>query len=346
MTAVARLHHSLVLLWLLFQSLHLAEASVISFFPTVSYIYARKTDPVISHSLNGSVIIIDPSTQQEIPQGPGTDGSGSGFSPPAIVWIVFLLVIGAPLTVAGIRGWRCTTGVAIGLAAIVCSWAAIINSVNEVGISDILLTLIVLAFGVLGLVIGIFEFARVVSMAVLCLLGGLAFGMRITLLKTGLLFSSLGLNWLIVVVFGVAGGLLLIWKNRIAMLFACASTGTFLTSLGVDLIFNKQSGMSLGLRSLFDSNDNHLAYFLDSTYDPTLSTRIIVIASLGLTPAFAFAQHLLFKQPFTRRGPPPSDEELCLNYPTEDLSANRATAFLSGIWDGAKLKLSTSRFSL
>ncbi|KAJ4483763.1 hypothetical protein J3R30DRAFT_3285331 [Lentinula aciculospora] len=301
---------------------------------------------MVSHSPNGSVIILDPSTQNIIPQGPGSDGSGSDFSSSAIVWIVFLVVTGAPLAVAGVRGWRCTTGLAVGLALIVCSWAAIINSVNEVGISDIHLTLIVLAFGLLGLVIGVFEFARVVAMAVLCLTGGLSFGMRIILLKTDLLFSSLGLNWLIIVVFGVAGGLLLIWKNKIAMLIACASTGTFLASLGVDLIFNRQSGLSFGLRSLFDSNDNHLAYFLETTYHPALSTRIIIAASLGLTPAFAFVQHLLFKQPFTRRGPPPSDEELCLNYPTEDFSANRATAFFSGIWDGAKLKMSTSRFSV
>ncbi|KAJ3999372.1 hypothetical protein F5050DRAFT_981898 [Lentinula boryana] len=344
MTAVARPHFLLALWWLLSQLSAVVFAKPVS--PIAPDIYARRTDPVVSHSLNGSIIILDPSTQQTIPQGPGTDGCGAGFSFPAIVWIVFLLVIGIPLAVAGIRGWRCTTGVSIGLAAMVCSWAAIINSVNEVGISDILLTLIVLAFGFLGLVIGFFEFARIVAMVILCLIGGLSFGMRITLLKTDLLFASLGLNWLIIVVLGVAGGLLLIWKNRIAMLIACASSGTFLTSLGIDLIFNQQSGLSFGLRSLFDSNDNHLAYFLETTYEPTLSTKIIVIASLGLTPAFVYAQHLLFKQPFTRRGPSPSDEELCLNYPTEDFSANRATAFFSGIWDGAKLKLSPSRFSL
>ncbi|KAJ4493817.1 hypothetical protein C8J55DRAFT_555227 [Lentinula edodes] len=341
MTAVVRL---LVSWWLLSHISALVLAIPIS--PAAPHILAKKTDPMISHAANGSVIILNPSTQQTIPQGPGTDGSGSGFSLPAIVWIVFLLTIGAPLAMAGIRGWRCTTGVAVGLAVIVCSWAAIINSVNEIGISDILLTLIVLALGFLGLVVGVFEFSRVIAMTLLCLIGGLSFGMRITLLKTDLLFSSLGLNWLIIVVFGVAGGLLLIWTNRIAMLIACANAGTFLTSLGIDLIFNKQSGLSFGLRSLFDSNDNHLAYFIERTYRPTLSTRIILVVSLVSTPAFAFAQHLIFKQPFTRRGPPLSDDELCLNYPTEDLSANRATAFFSGIWDGAKLKMSTSRFSV
>lgn len=54
-------------------------------------------------------------------------------------------------------------------------------------------------------------------MSVLCILGGLAFGLRVILIKKDLLTSSLAVNWVIVAVFGAAGGLLLIWKNRAAM---------------------------------------------------------------------------------------------------------------------------------
>jgi len=345
MTAAARPNNLLLSLWFILYQVS-TQVLATPHSPSVANIYARKVDPIISYSSNGSVSILDPSTEEPIPQGPGTDGSGTNFSLPAIIWLVFLLVVGAPLAVAGIRGWRCTTGVATGLAAIVCSWAAIINSVDQEGISDTLITLIVLAFGFLGLIIGVFEFARLASMSVLCILGGLAFGLRVILIKKDLLTSSLAVNWVIVAVFGAAGGLLLIWKNRAAMLIGCASTGTFLAFLGIDLIMNRQSGLSFGLRSLFDNNDNHLAYFLESSYDPTLSTRILLIASMGLTPVLAFAQHRIFKDPFTRRGPLPSDEELCLNYPTEDLSARRGTAFLSELWDGAKLKMNANRFSL
>jgi hypothetical protein len=347
MTVVHRPSIPSLSLWLLLSLLSqvFAAPHPSSSLNLVSHILARKTDPIISHSLNGSIIVVDPSTQQAIPQGPGTDGGGSNFSLPAVIWIILLLALGAPLAVAGIRGWRATTGVAIGLGTMVCSWAAIINSVDQVGISDIILTLVVLAFGFLGLIIGIFEFARSASMVLMCIIGGLAFGVRIILLKKDLILSSLVLDWIIIVIFGVGLGALLVWRQRAAMVIACASTGTFLTSLGIDLIFNKQSGLSLGLRSLFDTNDNHVAYFLQNTYNPTLSTKIILFASLGFTPFLALVQHLIFKEPFTRKPPPPSDEELCLNYPTEDLSGGqRLTALLSGLWDGAKAK--GSRFSL
>jgi len=332
----------LLFLWALAQLSTWVLATPQSYAP---HLYTRKTTTTISHSSNGSIIVLDPDTEQSIPQGLGTDGGGSGFSAPAIIWIGVFFVIGAPLSVAGIRGWRCTTGVALGLASIVCAWAAIINSVNQTGISDLLLTIIVLAFGFLGVVIGVFEFARISSMAALCISGGLAFGMRIALIKKNLLITPLALNWAVIVVFGVANGLFLIWHRRAAMLIACASTGTFLLSLAVDLIINQQSGLSIGLRSVFDNNDNHVAYFAENSYDPRLSTRVILIVSLGLTPVLAFAQHRMFKAPFIRREPP-SDEDLCLNYPTEDNGSYRATVFLSGLWDGAKFKMNANRFSV
>lgn len=118
MTAAPRLD-VLLSLWLLL-SLILNEALATPHSLHAANIYARKVDPVISYSSNGSVSVLDPTTEEPIPQGPGTDGSGSNFSLPAVIWLVFLLVIGVPLAVAGIRGWRCTTGVAIGLVAIVC----------------------------------------------------------------------------------------------------------------------------------------------------------------------------------------------------------------------------------
>ncbi|KAF5383418.1 hypothetical protein D9757_006165 [Collybiopsis confluens] len=322
MTAVVRPTH----LWLgsvvLFQFITFTLAAP-------PFIPHRRTNPIVSHS----------------PNGPGTDGSGSVFSLPAVIWIIFSLVIGLPLAVSGIRGWRCTTAASIALGSMVCSWAGIINSVNEVGISDILLTFIVLVFGLLGLVIGLFEFSRVASMAVISIMGGLALGMKVVLVKKDLLItSSFILNWIIVVVFGVGMGLMLIWRPRAAMVISCASVGTFLSVLGIDLLLNKQSGLSLGLRHLFDQNDNHFAYFIDNPYDPNLTTRILQFVSIGLTPILALAQHLIFKEPFVRKPPPPSDDELCLNYPTEDNSANRATSFLSGIWDGTRFR--AGRFSL
>lgn len=78
-----------------------------------------RSNPIINNS-TGTVIVADPSTGQIIPQGPATDGSGAGFSPPAIIWLGFCVALGIPLAAAGVRGWRLTTGTAIGLSTAVC----------------------------------------------------------------------------------------------------------------------------------------------------------------------------------------------------------------------------------
>jgi hypothetical protein len=69
---------------------------------------------------DGTSQVVDTSKGRIIAQGPATDGSGSGFDGPAIIWTAYLLTLGIPLACAGIRGWRFTTGVALGLAAAVC----------------------------------------------------------------------------------------------------------------------------------------------------------------------------------------------------------------------------------
>lgn len=83
--------------------------------------------------------------------------------------------------------------------------------------SDILLTVIVLVFFFLGFILGVFNFARLGGLALLAITGGLAFGMRIVLLRDGLLLngdSLFALNWVIIAVFGGVSGLALIWLQR------------------------------------------------------------------------------------------------------------------------------------
>jgi hypothetical protein len=77
-----------------------------------------RTTPIIKN-INGNITVFDPTTQLPIPQGPGSDGGGSGFSIPALLWIGFCIVMGIPLTAAGIRGWRLTTGAGVGLSSAV-----------------------------------------------------------------------------------------------------------------------------------------------------------------------------------------------------------------------------------
>lgn len=86
--------------------------------PSLPYLVSR--DKVILNNASGSLQVFDPATQYTVAQSPATDGSGSSFDPPALIWIGFGLFFGLPMACAGIRGWRLTTGTGIGLAAAVC----------------------------------------------------------------------------------------------------------------------------------------------------------------------------------------------------------------------------------
>ena len=58
--------------------------------------------------------------QSEASQGSASDGAGSGFDIPAILWLSFGLVVGLYLTLGGMRLWRMTTALAIGMVFAVC----------------------------------------------------------------------------------------------------------------------------------------------------------------------------------------------------------------------------------
>lgn len=75
---------------------------------------------VVINNASGVLEIFNPTTDLPIAQGAASDGGGTDFSLPALVWIIFTIVVGLPMAVAGIRGWRLTTGASIGLSAAVC----------------------------------------------------------------------------------------------------------------------------------------------------------------------------------------------------------------------------------
>ncbi|THH18687.1 hypothetical protein EW146_g2350 [Bondarzewia mesenterica] len=296
-------------------------------YPLTSHIVPRSS-VILKTSTTGNISTIDvfnSQTLQPITQVLATDGSGNGLtsSPASILWVVYCFLFGCPLALAGIRGWRLTTGAAIGLASGVCgtfshspplpiadgfvhwaAWAAFINTVSAPGISDFLLTLIIFAFTFLGLILGVLPFMRVCGIAVLGLVGGIAFGVRILILKAGLLVASVFfVNWLLASLFGILGGVLVLVRQRAGILICSASAGTFLVGLGIDLIVNEQDGLSRGLRFLFDRNTSHLADLLVNGYHPLLSAQIDIALSLIAIPLLAWTQHRIFRDPFTRDRP-------------------------------------------
>ena len=82
------------------------------------YYLLRRHDQVITAD-NGTMYVADPVTQQPVPQGSASDGSGYGFDAPAIIWLAWSFAVGSPLLLAGIRLSRATTGASIGIVCTV-----------------------------------------------------------------------------------------------------------------------------------------------------------------------------------------------------------------------------------
>ena len=87
--------------------------------PAPTALLLKRVAPVAVTN-DGNITVLNPDTQQTIAQGSGSDGSGSDFSLPAILWLAFAFAVGAPLALAGIRLWRVTTGMGVGLAVALC----------------------------------------------------------------------------------------------------------------------------------------------------------------------------------------------------------------------------------
>jgi len=88
---------------------------------------------------------------------------------------------------------------------------------DNVGISDITLTALVLVLFCLGFLFGLLEVGRMVGLLQLGIQGGLAIGIRIVLLRSLLLVpdpAAFFINWLLIAFCGLASAVLVVWKQR------------------------------------------------------------------------------------------------------------------------------------
>lgn len=80
----------------------------------------------ITYAVTREIIVEDSGTvvnsmdQSRIDQGSASDGAGSGFNVPAVLWLSFGLAVGLYLTLGGMRLWRMTTAFAIGMVLALC----------------------------------------------------------------------------------------------------------------------------------------------------------------------------------------------------------------------------------
>ncbi|CAE6353336.1 unnamed protein product [Rhizoctonia solani] len=267
------------------------------------------------------VTVLDDVTGATIPQVQASDGGGliqgRVFSAPNVIWAIAAVTIGVPLGVAGVKLWRVTTALGGGLALAFAMWAALINTISESGLassqsmSDMLILLITGAAFLVGMVGGAFRLIVLPAMAATCALGGSSIAVRGVILRPGLLVPPgqnqqlAFVNIVIVAAGALFGGLSVIFKQRESMIFSTSCIGSFLVALSVDLFLNGQNGMSRGLRSLFDMNDNHLADLVGDGYNPPLSSQIVVASSMGIASRIILCiiQHFVFPGPFQRPRP-------------------------------------------
>ena len=178
---------------------------------------------------------------------PPTDGGGQGFSIPAILWIIFCALIGLPLAITGVRGWKVTSGVGIGLSLTIlrqspCSrsvsghtdidrsmrchstftvYASFINTMGPNGLadnnntSDLFLDAIVFIAFFVGVGCGWFRLGTNGGPVLLGACGGLALAFMALLLRPGLLFGSFYIaNWLLAGPLGIAGAAFTIFRQK------------------------------------------------------------------------------------------------------------------------------------
>ena len=77
-----------------------------------------ETRNVIVDDSSGTVV--NSGDQSRVDQGSASDGAGSGFDVPAVLWLSFGLAVGLYLTFCGMRLWRMTTAFAVGLVFVLC----------------------------------------------------------------------------------------------------------------------------------------------------------------------------------------------------------------------------------
>ena len=96
-------------------------------------------------------------------------------------------------------------------------WAAFVNTVGADGLSDIVLTAIVLGSFAAGFVVGALDFGRWTGIILIGILGGFSVGVRVVLLRPGLLVPEYVANWGVLAVFMVLGLASILVRQRFGL---------------------------------------------------------------------------------------------------------------------------------
>ena len=96
-------------------------------------------------------------------------------------------------------------------------WTAFINTISADSLPDLVLTIIVLVAFAIGFFLGMVGFGRMAGVILLGVLSGFSIGLRIVLLRPGLLIPRYVANWLLLVVFMIIGLALIFFRQRMGL---------------------------------------------------------------------------------------------------------------------------------
>lgn len=217
--------------------MHPQRCSPLSLLFLFIFIVSTICSPIVtpSHLLNsrqllnppvspiGESPLSPPPTSDTSSQVSYSDGGGTDYNAPAVLWIVFSGLLGLPLAFAGVRGWRITSGVGFGLILSFFIWCAFVNTTTGASLaanpvtSDLLLSLFVWGCFLLGTVLGSLRIGILAGVSALGASGGVAIGILIALLRPGLLVPIYAINIIPIGILGAAGAAWPIWHQRLAV---------------------------------------------------------------------------------------------------------------------------------
>ena len=227
--AAARLVAPLALLFLL-------AASTVHGVPTVTpglAVLNARADLQVNVSGDGIVTVWNGNTT--VAQGAATDGGGSGYDAPAVLWVIYCFLLGVPLVLGGVMLPRITTGIAIGLTVTVSStfgsplhllhlldfassvWAAFINTEPAKDLPELVIALIPMLLFFPGFAFGLFEYGRLAGVILICVASGFSWGVRICMFAPDLAVKEIWGNWLIGAAFALVNVCLIPHWERIAV---------------------------------------------------------------------------------------------------------------------------------
>lgn len=242
---------------------------------------------------------------EQSPAADGTDLSRTAVS--SLLFSLPTILLGLLLLLGGRILLRFSSSLGFAIAAAFPTWALCVNLVGVGGLTGRSSNQVDQNLAIWGLVAGAFLFGLTIGLLIgqhvpriglhlLSIHSGFALAVSILIFFQQLATHYVWIRWIL---FGLLVSffalLTIISRPSIGTSVACATSGSFLLFLGIDLLAEQNSGMSLGIRLLFDRNHQHAKDLAE--YHPPTVTRILLIVSWACMLLGSAYQYKLHAKP-------------------------------------------------